>query len=354
MTGESDNTNPLAFLFPGQGSQKVGMGKALVETFARARAVFDEADAVLGFSLSGLCFEGPETDLVLTANAQPAILATSIAALRVLQDETPLRPSVVAGHSLGEYSALVCAGALSFADALRLARLRGQFMQDAVPEGTGGMAALLGIKDVDAEAACEEAMQGTDEVVSAANLNGGGQIVISGHKAAVDRACEAAKRRGARGAIRLAVSAPFHSALMRPAAERLAAELAKVEVRDPLIPVLTNIEADLNQDGSRVRDLLTQQVTAAVRWEESVLRLAAMGVTEAIEVGHGSVLAGLVKRIAPTIRVRGTGDHGAIAALLASQTPAASPDVSEVSEVPQVPEVPETQGDREKQEKRDA
>ena len=315
-----------AFLFPGQGSQKVGMGKALAEAFPRARAVFDEADAALGFSLSRMCFEGPEADLVRTANAQPAILATSIAAFRVLEDATDLRPAVVAGHSLGEFSALVSVGSLGLADAVRVVHLRGRFMQDAVAEGVGAMAALLGIEREDAEAACEEAMRlGPGEVVSAANLNGGGQIVIAGHRAAVARACEAAKRRGAKKAVPLAVSAPFHSALMQPAADRLAVELGRIEVRDPEVPVVTNVEAAPNMDGGRVRDLLTRQVTAPVRWEESIQRLVALGVTEAIEVGHGAVLAGLVKRIAPTIRVRGAGDPAAIAALT-------TPEVTAVEE----------------------
>jgi [acyl-carrier-protein] S-malonyltransferase len=302
------------------------MGKALADTFPRARAVFDEVDEALRFSLSRLCFEGPEADLMLTANAQPAILATSVAALRVLRDETSWQPSVVAGHSLGEYSALVCAESLSLGDAARLVRLRGQFMQEAVPEGTGGMAAILGLEQADVEAACQEAMQhhhldrkpptgSVREVVSPANLNGGGQIVIAGHKAAVERACEAARRRGAKRTILLAVSAPFHSALMQPAADRLATELARVEVRDPVVPVITNVEAAPNQDGGRVRDLLTRQVTAVVRWEESMQCLSALEVTEAIEVGHGAVLAGLAKRITPMVRVRGTGDPAAIAAL---------------------------------------
>ena len=326
----------LAFLFPGQGSQKVGMGKALADSFSLARTVFEEADAALGFSLSRLCFEGPESELVLTANAQPAILTTSIAALRVLEDETSLRPTVVAGHSLGEYSALVCARALALGDAVRLVRLRGELMQEAVPAGTGGMAAILGLDAEQVNAACQEAMTegmtegmtttettslgatvsaGPVEVVSAANLNGGGQIVIAGHKGAVQRACAAAKRRGAKAALPLAVSAPFHSALMRPAAERLAAELARVDIRDPAVPVISNVDAAPNRDGGRVRDLLTRQVTAAVRWEDTVLRLVAMNVTEAIEVGQGGVLAGLVKRIARTIRVRGAGDPKDIAAL---------------------------------------
>ena len=310
-----------AFLFPGQGSQKVGMGKALVDRFQRARAVFDEADAVLGFSLSKLCFDGPDADLVLTANAQPAILVTSLAALRVIEEETPLRAAFVAGHSLGEYAALVAARSLSLADAVRAVHMRGRFMQEAVPEGVGAMAALLGIGRADAEAACAEAM-GLDpgEIVSPANFNGGGQIVIAGHRAAVARACEAARRRGAKKAVPLAVSAPFHSALMRPAADRLAAELARIEVRTPEIPVVTNVEAAPNSDGGRVRELLTRQVTEAVRWEESIERLVALGVTEAIEVGQGAVLAGLVKRIAPTIRVRGAGDPAAIAALTVAAT----------------------------------
>jgi len=295
------------------------MGKALCEAFPRAREVFAEVDAALGFSLSRLCFEGPEEELTLTANAQPAILATSVAALRVLESETALRADLVAGHSLGEYSALVCAGALTLADAARLVRLRGQFMQDAVPAGMGAMAAILGLGQGDVEAACQEAAAATPgETVAPANLNGGGQIVIAGHKAAVDRACAAAKARGAKMAKLLAVSAPFHSVLMQPAAERLSAELARAQVSDPKVPVVTNVEAAPNSDGGRVRELLTRQVTGAVRWEESVQRIVAMEVTEAIEVGHGAVLAGLVKRIAPSLRVRGAGDPDSIAALRAT------------------------------------
>jgi [acyl-carrier-protein] S-malonyltransferase len=306
----------VAFLFPGQGSQQVGMGKALALAFPEARAVFDEADAALGYALSRLCFDGPEAELMLTANAQPAILATSVAALRVLERETDLRPGVVAGHSLGEYSALVAAGALGLADAVRVVNLRGRLMQEAVAPGVGAMAAILGLTRADVELACAEAMAGgAGEIVSAANFNGGGQVVIAGHKAAVDRACAAAKARGAKRALPLSVSAPFHCALMRPAAERLALALAELRFAPPVVPVVTNVEATPNQDGARVADLLTRQVTAPVRWEESIERMAAMGVAYAVEVGAGRVLAGLVKRIAPAIQVDAASDPTSIAAL---------------------------------------
>ncbi|HVV49524.1 MAG TPA: ACP S-malonyltransferase [Polyangia bacterium] len=304
---------PLALLFPGQGSQKVGMGRALHEADAAARAVFAEADAALGYSLSKLCFEGPEAELTLTANAQPAILTVSIAALRALEARVAVRPAAVAGHSLGEYSALVAAGALRFADAVRLVHLRGKFMQEAVPAGVGAMAAILGLDAAAVAAACAESAAG--EVVSPANLNGGGQVVIAGHKAAVERACAAARARGAKRAVPLPVSAPFHCVLMQPAAEKLAAELARAEVIAPRVPVVTNVEAAPNQDPARVRELLARQVTAPVRWEESVQRLAAMGVTRAFELGAGNVLAGLVRRIAPAITVESAGDPDAVVAL---------------------------------------
>jgi len=302
-----------AFVFPGQGSQKVGMGRALHDTYPEARAVFDEADEALGYSLSKLCFDGPEAELTLTANAQPAILATSVAALRALQARSPVRPVAVAGHSLGEYSALVAAGALSLGDAVRLVHMRGKFMQDAVPAGLGAMAAIIGLSADDVAAVCSEAAGA--EVVSAANLNGGGQVVIAGHKDAVDRACAAAKARGAKRAIPLAVSAPFHCALMQPAADRLASELARVDVKAPAVPVVSNVEAQPNRDASRVKELLARQVTAPVRWEESVQCLAALGVNAVVEVGAGNVLGGLVRRIAPDIAVHAAGDPGSIEAL---------------------------------------
>src|SRR5262245_23528976 len=254
-----------AFVFPGQGSQKVGMGRALHDKYPESRAVFAEADEALGYSLSKLCFEGPEAELTLTANAQPAILATSVAALRALEARAPVRPVAVAGHSLGEYSALVAAGALRLADAVRLVHMRGKFMQDAVPAGQGAMAAIIGLAGDDVAAVCRDAANG--QVVSAANLNGGGQVVIAGHKDAVDRACAAAKSRGAKLVKLLAVSAPFHCALMQPAADRLASELAQVEVKSPAVPVVSNVEATPNQDAARVKDLLARQVTAPVRWE---------------------------------------------------------------------------------------
>ncbi|HEX3693753.1 MAG TPA: ACP S-malonyltransferase [Polyangia bacterium] len=303
----------VVFLFPGQGSQKVGMGKALAEQWPEARAVFAEADAALGFSLSQLCFAGPDAELTLTANAQPAILTTSIAALRVLEKETDLRPVAVAGHSLGEYSALVATGALALTDAVRLVNLRGRFMQDAVPAGVGSMAAIIGLGPADLEAVCAEASASSPgQFVSPANYNGGGQVVVAGHKSAVDAACVAAKARGAKMAKPLAVSAPFHCALMQPAADRLAIELGKVTVKMPAVPVVSNVEATPYQDAARVRDLLVRQVTAPVRWEESVLHLASQGITAGIEVGAGNVLAGLIKRIAPGLTVQAAGDPESI------------------------------------------
>jgi [acyl-carrier-protein] S-malonyltransferase len=307
------SASKTAFVFPGQGSQKVGMGRALHDAFPEARAVFGEVDEALGYSLSKLCFDGPEAELTLTANAQPAILATSVAALRALEARSPLRPAAVAGHSLGEYSALVAAGALRLADAVRLVHLRGKFMQDAVPAGVGAMAAILGLSAEEVAGVCRESAGG--DVVSAANLNGGGQVVIAGHKDAVDRACAAAKARGAKRAIPLAVSAPFHCALMQPAADRLASELARVEVKPPEVPVVSNVEAKPNQEAARVKELLARQVTAPVRWEESVNCLADLGVDSVVEVGAGHVLSGLVRRIAPALTVHAAGDPASIEAL---------------------------------------
>jgi [acyl-carrier-protein] S-malonyltransferase len=317
----------VAFLFPGQGSQKVGMGKALYDRWPEARAAFDEADQALGMRLSQLCFDGPEADLTLTANAQPAILTTSVAALRVVAKETGVRPAVVAGHSLGEYSALVAAGAVDLGDAVRLVQQRGTFMQDAVPAGVGAMAAVLGLAAADVEAACADARAAhPTEVVSVANLNGGGQVVIAGHAAAVDRACAAAKTRGAKRAMRLAVSAPFHCALMQPAADRLAKALDAVSFRAPAVPVVTNVDAEPNQEAARIGELLVRQVTGSVRWEESVTRIAQMGIAEAWEIGAGAVLAGLVKRIAPAITVRGAGDPAAIMEIKETLAANGSPD----------------------------
>lgn len=300
-----------AWMFPGQGSQKVGMGQALAEHPA-GKAVFERADEALGFSLSKLCFEGPESELTLTANTQPAIVTTSIAALEVLQAETDATTDVCLGHSLGEFSALVAAGALRFEDAVRLVRLRGEAMQEAVPTGVGAMAAIIGVEPDELEELCEEAAQG--QVCSPANENGGGQIVVAGHAEAIERLVSLAKSRKAR-AIPLKVSAPFHCALMQRAADRLSEALTSIEIADPKIPVVTNVEAEANADGSRVASLLVQQVTHRVRWEASVRKVVHMGITEALEIGHGKVLAGLVRRIDKELRVRGVGSPDDISVL---------------------------------------
>ena len=289
----------LAFVFPGQGSQYVGMGKDLSAQFPIARQVFAEADDALGCALSELCFCGPETELKLTENTQPAILATSVAALRVLETETHLRPAFVAGHSLGEYSALVAVGALRFGDAVKIVRERGRLMQQAVPAGEGAMAVLMGLEMDEVGSLCVESSQG--EVVSPANFNGAGQVVIAGTKSAVSRAMALAKERGAKRVLELSVSAPFHCQLMQPAAEGLQKILSAVDVQPFSVGVITNVDADVNLDVGRVKSLLSEQAVRPVRWEESVKKLAELGCTRALEIGPGKVLKGLMKRIAPAI-----------------------------------------------------
>jgi len=283
-----------AFIFPGQGSQYVGMGKEFYENFKVAREVFEEADDALRFSMKRLCFEGPENDLKLTENTQPAILTASIACLRVLQSEKGAVPEVMAGHSLGEYCALVASGALAFSDAVRMVRLRGRFMQEAVPVGEGAMAAVLGMEREAVERLCEEVASG--EVLAPANFNCPGQITIAGHTGAVERAIERVKQDGKK-AVLLPVSAPFHSPLMKPAGERLEKELERIGVNDLNIPVVTNVEAEVNTSKDKVKTLLVTQVSSPVRWEESMRRIIRDEVECFIEVGPGKVLSGLMKRI---------------------------------------------------------
>jgi [acyl-carrier-protein] S-malonyltransferase len=311
----------VAFVFPGQGSQTVGMGKALADDFPAAKAVFDEVDAALSAKLSTTIFEGPIETLTLTENAQPALMAVSLATFRVLQSETGLDlardAKFVAGHSLGEYSALAAAGTFSISDAARLLRTRGQAMQKAVPDGVGAMAALIGL-DFDAAAAvAAEAAQG--QVCQAANDNGGGQVVVSGDKAAVERAVEIAKGKGAKRAMLLQVSAPFHCALMQPAADVMAAALSKVQVNRPAVPVVANVTASPLSEPADIVKSLVAQVTGTVRWRECVAYMASQGVTKFYEVGAGKVLAGLNKRIAEGATTTSIGTPDDVAAFKAGR-----------------------------------
>jgi len=302
-----------AFIFPGQGSQYPGMGKELADTYRAARLVFEEADEALGMKLSAVCFSGSDEELKLTANTQPAILTTSIAVLKVLEQETELVPDYLAGHSLGEFSALVCSGALSLADAVRTVRARGTFMQEAVPVGTGAMAALLSVEKEVLEDICLEAAQG--EIISPANFNSPGQIVIAGHTGAVHRAIDIAKGRGYKKALLLPVSAPFHCALMKPAADRLAKVLEGVVISDLKAPYVANVNATPTSDKQQVASLLVSQVCAPVLWEQSVRELVSLGVQSFIEIGPGKVLSGLVKRIEKEASIANVEDIASLKAL---------------------------------------
>ena len=307
----------IAFIFPGQGAQKVGMGRALADAYPICRATFDEADEALGEPLTRVIFDGPEAQLTLTENTQPAILAVSTAAARLLASRG-LAPAFVAGHSLGEYSANVAASTFGFGDALRLVRRRGRYMQEAVPAGEGAMAAILGLDADRVAQACTDAANG--EVVSAANLNGGGQIVIAGARDAVARAGERAKALGARRVIPLAVSAPFHCALMKPAGDRLAPELRAIQAQTPRVPIVANVDAEPKRDAQAAIEALVLQVSSPVRWEAVVRRLASEGVTTYVEVGPGTVLSGLVRKIhreATIVSFGGPDDLAAVETALA-------------------------------------
>ena len=308
----------IAFIFPGQGSQQVGMGRALAESFPICRRTFDEADAALGEPLSRICFDGPEEALMLTENTQPAILAVSIAAARLLASRG-ITPAVVAGHSLGEYSANVAAGTFSFEDALRIVRRRGRYMQEAVPVGAGAMAAVMGLDASQVAQACVEAAHG--EVVSAANINGPGQVVIAGARDAVARASVRAKALGAKRVVPLAVSAPFHCALMKPAQERLAPELRALRTADPRVPIVANVDAEPKRDAASAIQALVDQVAAPVRWDDVVRRLASEGVTTYVEVGPGTVLSGLVRKIHRDATVKSFGSPDDLAAVDSLITP---------------------------------
>ena len=309
-----------AFVFPGQGAQTIGMGQALAANYPVAKAVFDEVDDALGQDLSGLIWEGDIGTLTLTANAQPALMATSLAALRALQAEGMAldTASFIAGHSLGEYSALAAAGAISIADTARLLRTRGTAMQEAVPVGVGAMAAILGMDFAAVTALAEAASQG--DVCQAANDNDPGQVVVSGHRAAVERALDLAKEAGAKRAVLLPVSAPFHCALMQPAAERMALALAEVDIAAPALPLVSNVLASAVSDPAMIRSLLVEQVTGVVRWRESVMYLASEGVTEIWEIGAGKALSGMIRRIDRELTCQAIGSPENIAKALAPKT----------------------------------
>ncbi len=296
---------PIAFIFPGQGSQYVGMGKELFENFSVAKKVFEEADDALHLSISALCFKGPEEVLKLTENTQPAVLTTSIAAFKVLQEEKGITPQFTAGHSLGEYSALVISGALTFSEAVKMVRLRGKFMQEAVPVGEGAMAAVLGMEREQVEKLCEEISSG--EVLTPANFNCPGQIVIAGHSKAVERAIGRVKQEGKK-AVLLPVSAPFHSPLMKPAGERLEKALEEISVSDLKVPVVTNVEAEVNTSKDRVKELLVAQVSSPVRWEESMRKMIEKGIEQLFEIGPGKILSGLMKRIDSRVETKNLED----------------------------------------------
>ena len=307
-----------AFVFPGQGAQTIGMGKALAEAYPAAKAVFDEVDEALAQDLSGLIWGGDIEELTLTANAQPALMATSMAVMRALEAEgvTVEAASFVAGHSLGEYSALAAAGAISVADTARLLRARGVAMQEAVPVGVGAMAAVLGLDLATVKEVAAEAAQG--EVCQAANDNDPAQVVVSGHKAAVERAVDIAKAKGAKRALLLPVSAPFHCSLMQPAADAMAQALADVQIADPKVPVVANVLAEAVSDGAKIRALLVEQITGSVRWRESVMYMAAQGVTGVYEIGAGKALSGMVKRIDRGLTATAVGSPDDVAAVAAA------------------------------------